>query len=555
MNFKSKLIFTLICVGLVASAVLALWINSQGRKRALSEAKQKGNEMIQRSAQMFMVSTIRFHNAYSSESDPQKKQLILKDWNRTIEAVDEAVIHDFGADSPRVRLIGDEGIVGVKPAATGDSTKIKIPFEEKALRAFMSGKDLVEEIENDVYRVALPLVNSMHAGCAECHGVKLDGKVVMGSVNAYVPLKDLYAEAGVEALITSGIVIFILAGIILFIGFYFNRYLIGPMQKIINKLTAISSQLFVSTSHIATSSQTLADGASQQAASLEETSSSLEEMSSMTKQNAENAEKGKDLASQARTSADFGSAEMKGMSEAMNDIKTASDGISRIIKTIDEIAFQTNILALNAAVEAARAGDAGMGFAVVADEVRNLAQRSAQAAKETATKIEDSILKSEKGVQISAKVEQALAEILAKVRMVDDLSAEIASASKEQREGIQQLNTAVSQMDKVTQATAATAEESASTAEELNSHAKTLKMVVEELIQLTGTSSFKGNQERLQPSSGTRPQKRNGVPTEKISEKQPAPNGANQLLKMRSQPSETGGINRVKTPNDSFTDF
>ena len=136
--------------------------------------------------------------------------------------------------------------------------------------------------------------------------------------------------------------------------------------------------------------------------------------------------------------------EMQAMSSAMNDIKSSSDDIAKIIKTIDEIAFQTNILALNAAVEAARAGEAGAGFAVVADEVRNLAQRCAQAAKETASKIEDSVQKSTNGVEISAKVAISLQEIVSKTRQVDELAGEVATTSVEQSQGIEQVNTAVS---------------------------------------------------------------------------------------------------------------
>ena len=175
---------------------------------------------------------------------------------------------------------------------------------------------------------------------------------------------------------------------------------------------------------------------------------------------------------------------MQTMAVAMNDIKGSSDEVAKIIKTIDEIAFQTNILALNAAVEAARAGEAGMGFAVVADEVRNLAQRAAQAAKETSGKIETAVTKTTQGVQISAKVAQSLQEIVAKVRQVDELAAEVAAASREQSQGIEQVNTAVTQMDKVTQSSAATAEESASASEELNAQAEVLRDAVGDLLKL-----------------------------------------------------------------------
>jgi methyl-accepting chemotaxis protein len=246
----------------------------------------------------------------------------------------------------------------------------------------------------------------------------------------------------------------------------------------------------VSTSSVmaATASQTLAEGASEQAASLEETSASLEEMASMTKRNADNADHARDLSNQTRSAAETGAGTMREMIAAMDGIKASSDNIAKIIKTIDEIAFQTNILALNAAVEAARAGEAGAGFAVVADEVRNLAQRSAQAARETTLKIEDSIQKSERGVQISDLVAKNLAEIVAKASQVDGLISEIAAASKEQSQGIGQINIAVTQMDKVTQASAASSEETASAAEELTAQARALHAAVADLLRLAGTS-------------------------------------------------------------------
>ena len=208
----------------------------------------------------------------------------------------------------------------------------------------------------------------------------------------------------------------------------------------------------------------------------------------MIKRNAANAASAKALANETRQAADTGVTNMTEMSQAMTGIKTSSGNVAKIIKTIDEIAFQTNLLALNAAVEAARAGEAGAGFAVVADEVRSLAQRSAVAAKETAAKIEDAIHQSEQGVVISEKVATSLQEIVGKVRQVDDLVAEIATASSEQSQGIGQITVATNQMDSVTQSNAASAEESASASEEMNAQAGTLQGIVRQLEQLvTGT--------------------------------------------------------------------
>jgi len=170
----------------------------------------------------------------------------------------------------------------------------------------------------------------------------------------------------------------------------------------------------------------------------------------------------------------------------MEELKAASDDISKIIKTIDEIAFQTNILALNAAVEAARAGEAGMGFAVVAEEVRNLAQRSAQAAKETAGKIESTIAKTTQGVELNSKVAITLSEIVAKSRQLNELVTEVAGASREQSQGITQVTGAVAQMDKVVQNNAASAEESAGAAQELNGQADALKELGDQLLAMVG---------------------------------------------------------------------
>ena len=271
---------------------------------------------------------------------------------------------------------------------------------------------------------------------------------------------------------------------------FITRSITKPIRMVADHLSAGTEQTSSAAGQVSASSQSLAEGASQQAASIEETSSSLEEMSSMTKRNADNAGKVKELGSEARAAGDMAVNDMRAMGAAMDAIKTSSDDIAKIIKTIDEIAFQTNILALNAAVEAARAGEAGAGFAVVADEVRSLAQRCAQAAKETASKIEDSVQKSAHGVQISTKVAQSLEQIVGKARQVDELAAEVASASKEQTQGISQINIAVGEMDKVTQSNAANAEESAAAAEELNAQAELMKDSVNELLHLVDGKGY-----------------------------------------------------------------
>jgi methyl-accepting chemotaxis protein len=254
-----------------------------------------------------------------------------------------------------------------------------------------------------------------------------------------------------------------------------GRSLVRPLYRVIRFMSEGAIQVADS------SSQALADGVSQQAASLEETSASLEEMSAMTRLNADHAIQADGLMSTARSVAARAADSMKEVTASMDDISASGRQIGKIIKTIDEIAFQTNLLALNAAVEAARAGEAGLGFAVVADEVRNLALRAAEAAKNTSELIEGTINKINRGTVLVKETNQAFLEVVTSAGQAAELVKEIAAASSEQAQGIIQINSAVTQIDQVTQSNAAHAEESSAASNELHTQAAKIKEAVVEL--------------------------------------------------------------------------
>jgi len=233
----------------------------------------------------------------------------------------------------------------------------------------------------------------------------------------------------------------------------------GDYAKMKNNINTVVENLEEANSQILNSAQSLAESSNEQASSLEEVSASLEEIASTTKQNADNSNQAKILAGQARTAANEGDTSMKKMAEAIREIKQSSDNTAKIIKSIDDIAFQTNLLALNAAVEAARAGEAGKGFAVVAEEVRNLAMRSADAAQNTANMIEESVKNADGGVKITEEVAKSLNQIVDRIVKVGDLITEIATASNEQAQGVDQVNIAVAQISQATQSSSREAEE------------------------------------------------------------------------------------------------
>ncbi len=293
-----------------------------------------------------------------------------------------------------------------------------------------------------------------------------------------------------EARITlqAGLTIAVMAGV--FIAWLIVRGMNHVLRAVVRSLNTSASEVTATGSRIAVTSSTLSDRSQNQASSVQETSASIDEIASMIGQTADNAQTAKQRAQEARLAAEAGLTQIQQLTAAMTDIKGASDNVARIVHSIDEIAFQTNILALNAAVEAARAGEAGLGFAVVAEEVRNLAQRSAAAARESADKITDSIDKSSRGVRFTEEAAGNLHAIADKVRELDTVIGAIATASREQSQGISQVNQAVTAIDRVTQANSLAAEECAMAADKLNSNAAVLAEEVARLALLSGIHSL-----------------------------------------------------------------
>ena len=314
-------------------------------------------------------------------------------------------------------------------------------------------------------------------------------------LTAHLDLVDHVASARAQSAAMRTTLLWMLpTGLCIGLAFfwYSRQSIVRPLLEVIRNTRTSSSETAEASKQIAATSQSLAQSATEQAASLEEISNSLAQVTEKTRKAADGAQQAKSLADETSSAAVRGGEDMARMEQAMGEIRTATQSVSRIVKTIDEVAFQTNILALNAAVEAARAGEAGSGFAVVADEVRSLAQRSAQSAKETATLVSEALERTVRGTQICGEVVARFKEIEDRGNPLNEAVGVIAYAAGDQRADIERVTTSVAEMNRVTQGVAANAEQSAAAATELNAQSEHLLDALDALSTLVGETAQLG---------------------------------------------------------------
>ncbi|MFC1488798.1 methyl-accepting chemotaxis protein [Thermodesulfobacteriota bacterium] len=416
------------------------------------------------------------HPMSVGDSDAIRQQ--MTDFNRHVEGA-EVFVFDFDKN---VTFASERSNAGKNLGNLVKSADLENALNQLIKDGKFSQMGFKEVVGKKPYLSVLrPVLNSQR--CFECHD---SSRSVIGGLMVRQDVERMYASLGKSRNKNIIICIFGTLASIVFIILLISRFVIRPIKASSFVLDGTADHIASASGQVASASQTLAEGSSEQAASLEESSSSLEEISAMTRQNANNTKEAARLVDISRESMKKSHKSLKSTSECMGRISADGEKTAKIIKSIDEIAFQTNLLALNAAVESARAGEAGAGFAVVADEVRNLAMRAAGAAKDTEELIGSTLKNIQEGNKLIASTMEEFYQMGDDAKKVSELFSEISVASEEQTRGIEQVNKAVAEMDRVVQQNAANAEQSASAAEELNAQAGHMKFVVEGLVSLVG---------------------------------------------------------------------
>jgi len=352
--------------------------------------------------------------------------------------------------------------------------------------AFSGSGGVSEKVQASIKNaMELEALNAKMRNITASHLKESKRAVSQAGANQESVVSSLNRSSKMAMLIVT-VVGFIIIAITLFMAVMITRSITKPINQVVDGLLASSEQVAAASSQVSSTSQSLAEGSSQQAAGIEETSASFEEITSMTKHNADNANQANALMVNTSKVVDMANRAMTELTESMKEITSASEKTAKIVNTIDEIAFQTNLLALNAAVEAARAGEAGAGFATVAEEVRHLALKAADAAKNTSDLIEGTVAKIRSGSAIVEKTNEAFAKVATGSKKVEEIVGAIKAASEEQAQGIEQINRAITEMEKVVQQNSANAEESAAASEELRAQAETMKGFVGQLASVVG---------------------------------------------------------------------
>ncbi len=553
---------------------------------------------------IFMICRPHGHVMYSVEEESDLGQNLgsgeLRDsglaevWRRTVATqrttfVDMAPYAPSGGEPAMfmgVPIMDDGSMVGVMAVQISPDAINEILHNRAGLgetgEAFLVGPDYLMRSDSQFNPQSHSIINSfrspqqnnwrtpaVEAALAGQNGTRT-GETISGepALVAYAPV-DVYgitwalltnveiAEVNAPvialrnvALMLGAIILAVVTALAIFLALRLSRPIISAVESI----SDANAQVLTASDQIASSATSLAEGASTQASSVEEVSATIEQSTAVNNQNAENAREANILANQTNEAAQLGDTKIKTLTESMNEITEASQQIAKIIKTIDEIAFQTNLLALNAAVEAARAGEHGLGFAVVADEVKNLAQRSANAAKETAGIIETAIEKIKEGNQVANETNEAFGDILDRAKKTGDLIGEIAASVKEQAEGMNQIATAMGQIDTITQQNAATSEEAAAASEQMNAQAASMMESVTDVAKIVGLNLEHGV-DTSRRSSTKKPQRASLPAQKKPAPKKPAakpaalPAGQNRQ-KPAAKPASDQGGNRKKSQNE-----
>jgi hypothetical protein len=490
MSTRTRLTVFVLGLGLLVAAGFSTFAYLRALSHANEEATAAANELRTRCLEMLLVSTRAFDTSIRSAGTSEAKQQALADWMRTVVAVKTAVVHEFGESAARVRLVGDREETGF-PTLGGTAMSIQIPFETEAIRRFQRGSSSYVQEQPGMVRVAAPLWSDLHSGCGGCHiraaqGLEADvsRRVLLGTLNVYVPTRQSIASARAEALANVLLLVVALTVLTGCVLLYTRRKVLAPISIVTAGFGRVTGQVDAAAAQVAAASEQAARGAAEQAASLEETSAGAEQVNAMAQQNREHSAAVAQGVRASESKLTDALRALEAMQGSMAHLKAASGKIGRIIRVIDEIAFQTNILALNAAVEAARAGEAGLGFAVVADEVRSLAQRSAEAAKDTAALIEESVARSAEGSLRVEEVAHAVRAIAEESQRVKALVEEISSGSSQQAAGMSQIAETIAGMQRVTQQSAQQAERSSSAARDLAAQAAQMRNSAAELRRL-----------------------------------------------------------------------